>query len=125
MPEPTEQPPDAAPGLNSLTACGIPPVQALSAEVYHSESFCTDMIQDDRHRQRTATLECFPKHFSLADPKQNTLSTEGTMFFMSPCGAKIFCTEMISSESMSRQSVALGNHRSTPVTQNHGEEDAR
>ena len=59
------------------------------------------MIEDDQPRERTATLECFPKDFSLADPKRNNCSTKGTMFFMSPCGAKILCTEMISSESMS------------------------
>lgn len=46
-------------------------------------------------------LECAPKDFSLAEAKDRAPCTKGTMVFMSPCGAKIFCTEMISSESLS------------------------
>ena len=89
MPEPIEQTADAAPGLNFLVACYNSPLQAVSDKVCHSDAFCADIIQDDVPGQRAATLEYFLEDFSLADPKQNTLSTKGNMFFMSTCGAKI------------------------------------
>lgn len=50
-------------------------------------------------------LECPPKDFSRAETEQKsgryrTRTTKGTIHFMSPCGAKIFCGEMVKSESM-------------------------
>lgn len=52
---------------------------------------------DQLHR-----LECYPKDFSAADTKHHRKRTKGVVVCMSPCGAKVHYSEMISSESMSR-----------------------
>lgn len=55
-----------------------------------------------RDAGETRQIECVPKDFSKAeDQHYRVKTTKGTIFFMSPCGAKIFCTEMITTESLS------------------------
>lgn len=47
--------------------------------------------------------ECPPKDFSLAEEgRTKQPATKGTLQLMSPCGAKLFITEMVQSESLSQ-----------------------
>ena len=57
----------------------------------------------------TPLPECRPKDFSRSDPKLGgrQRTTKGTLQFMSPCGAKVYTSEMKSSESLSALFYAL------------------
>jgi hypothetical protein len=47
-------------------------------------------------------MECPPKDFSKGETEvHRRQTTKGTLQVMSPCGAKVFCTEMVYSESLS------------------------
>jgi hypothetical protein len=48
----------------------------------------------------TGQLECAPKDFSKADAKMRTATTKGTFQIISPCGAKIAISEMVTTESL-------------------------
>jgi hypothetical protein len=93
---------DVHSGLDAPEEGSVPPRTNSRTTFADRNNNPAQALADSENATNSEMLECPPKDFSKGETGlQRRRTTKGTLQIMSPCGAKVFFTEMVYSESLS------------------------